>query len=79
VDLAGPGADMRKNKKRQRGWGWLYGANGEPAAFLEEHADGWHRFIDNRDVGTFASEAAARQFVDRIIGRASAHDDANGR
>jgi len=70
---------MKKNKKRRWGWGWMYGANGQPVAFLEERPDGWHVFVGNRDVGVFASEAAARQFVDRITGGGRAQGGADGR
>jgi hypothetical protein len=54
-----------------------------PIAFIERRAGGWFVTIDSCDVGPFASDTAAREFIGRITaggsGRALAQGDANDR
>ncbi len=53
--------------RRRGAWRRVSGDHGQPAAFLEEEDDGgWRVIIAGKDVGVFACEMAAREFVATI-------------
>lgn len=54
-------------------WRWLFGDRNEPVGIIEQHPDqSWHAIVDGKDVGTFQSEAAAKQFVEKLRDRTDA-------
>jgi len=62
-------------RRKRRGWGWRWLRPGL-VAIIEEQDDGrlWRVFLNNRDVGCFASEGAALEFVDRLADRQGGAD-----
>ncbi len=56
-----------KHKHGSRGrWRCIFGRPGQPTAFIEELADGWHLIVAGKDVGTTASDEAAVQLARKI-------------
>jgi hypothetical protein len=65
---------MTRRQRKRRGWRWIYGANNRPVAMIEERDDGWHAVVAGMDVGVFASQKAAEEFIGKI-----GHGNADGR
>ncbi len=56
-----------KRQRRRLDFRWIYGAPNEPIAIAEEQCDGtWRVSICGQAVGVFVSEAAARDFVQKV-------------
>lgn len=47
-------------------WRGIFNNKNELLGFIEKHEDGWHIFIDRRDVGTVNSPGAAQELIERI-------------
>jgi hypothetical protein len=57
---------MTDRHRPKRPWRGIFNNKNELVGMAEEQHDGWHVFVDQRDVGVITSPEMAKELIERV-------------